>query len=93
MDQGKSTSKILPKSFYKAMQGISVLVKMFLGSSSSDHRTASLNSQAFLRGEWKSASTGTMEIHSSTVYGNKPATVPGRIFNLKWLFFKGFIDC
>lgn len=77
VEHGKSSTKSLPKSFFEAMQGVSVLVNMFLRSSPTALRTASMNPQPFLRGEWKSASTGTMEIHSAALYGSKPATVPG----------------
>jgi len=80
--------KSLPQSFVKSMQGVSVLVKMFLGASAfKESRTSSMNNQAFHRGEWKSASTGTMELHSSSSFGNKAATVPG-IINVNEVFCK-----
>eukprot|EP00111_Clytia_hemisphaerica_P021396 TCONS_00062972-protein len=68
--------KSLPQSFLKAMQGVSVLVKMFLGASIQDTRSTSILSQSF-RGDRKSATLGPTESHIAAVFANKAATVPG----------------
>ena len=62
--------KSLPQSFLKAMQGISVLVKMFLGAASKKNRSSSIVSQSF-RGELKSSNLGPSETKAATVPGKK----------------------
>ena len=85
LEQGRSPDchpslKTLPDSFYKAMKGVSVLVGMFLGTSqSANKRSFSISSQSFPRGEWKSASTGTMEKHLK-IPTDPPSTAPGMFF-------------